>query len=88
MHHQHPFGYFVPMPNLFPIPLTSQFYFRALRGAVLAMLASAGAAGAATPMEVFFKEQCIRCHGEKKAKGDLRLDTLSPDMSKPENFDI
>jgi Protein of unknown function (DUF1592)/Protein of unknown function (DUF1588)/Protein of unknown function (DUF1587)/Protein of unknown function (DUF1585)/Protein of unknown function (DUF1595)/Planctomycete cytochrome C len=45
-------------------------------------------AHAVTPMEIFFKEQCIRCHGEKKSKGDLRLDTLSPDMSKPENFDI
>lgn len=28
------------------------------------------------------KKHCFKCHGEKKQKGDLRLDTLSGDLSK------
>lgn len=28
------------------------------------------------------KKHCFKCHGEKKQKGDLRLDTLSKDLSK------
>ena len=28
------------------------------------------------------KKHCFKCHGEKKQKGDLRLDTLSSDLSK------
>ena len=28
------------------------------------------------------KKHCFKCHGEKKQKGDLRLDTLSRDLSK------
>ena len=31
----------------------------------------------------FFKEHCNRCHGEKKQKGDLRLDTLGRDFATP-----
>ncbi|MDB6175798.1 MAG: hypothetical protein JWL59_5109 [Chthoniobacteraceae bacterium] len=31
----------------------------------------------------FFQEHCIRCHGEKKQKGDLRLDTIGPDFRSP-----
>ncbi|GDY20053.1 hypothetical protein LBMAG56_13980 [Verrucomicrobiota bacterium] len=30
----------------------------------------------------FFQEHCLRCHGEKKAKRDLRLDKLDADFSK------
>jgi len=31
----------------------------------------------------FFKQHCTRCHGEKKQKGDLRLDTLGRDFATP-----
>lgn len=35
----------------------------------------------------FFKEHCLRCHGPEKAKGDLRLDTLDTDFTKPSTFE-
>ncbi len=31
----------------------------------------------------FFSEHCEKCHGEKKKKGDLRLDTLGADFESP-----
>jgi len=34
-------------------------------------------------VEPFFKEHCYRCHGEKKQKGDLRMDTLTRDFAVP-----
>ncbi len=36
--------------------------------------------------ESFFREYCIRCHGPDKAKGDLRLDRLDHDLSRPAIF--
>ncbi|MBC9889578.1 MAG: DUF1592 domain-containing protein [Opitutae bacterium] len=33
----------------------------------------------------FIREHCAKCHGEKKQKGDLRLDTLSRDFTHAEN---
>lgn len=35
---------------------------------------------AADPFEGFLEEHCIRCHGAKKEKGDLRIDQLSRDF--------
>ena len=35
----------------------------------------------------FFKEHCLRCHGPEKAKGDLRLDTVDTDFTKPSTFE-
>lgn len=32
----------------------------------------------------FFESHCIKCHGEKKQKGDIRLDHLETDFSRPE----
>src|SRR5436305_9307882 len=32
-------------------------------------------------MKPFLEEHCTRCHGEKKHKGELRLDTLSRDFA-------
>lgn len=32
-------------------------------------------------VEPFFREHCLRCHGEEKQKGDFRLDTLSRDFA-------
>jgi hypothetical protein len=37
--------------------------------------------GAEAVSESFLKQHCIACHGEKKQKGELRLDTLSRDFS-------
>ncbi len=31
----------------------------------------------------FFEEHCTKCHGEKKQKGDLRVDTLKIDFDSP-----
>ena len=36
-------------------------------------------------LDGFFEEHCNRCHGEKKEKGHLRLDTLSRDFSSEED---
>jgi mono/diheme cytochrome c family protein len=35
----------------------------------------------------FFKEHCIRCHGESEAKGELRLDQLDSDLNQPATFE-
>ncbi len=34
-------------------------------------------------VQPFFREHCNRCHGEKKQKGDLRMDTLARDFAAP-----
>jgi mono/diheme cytochrome c family protein len=55
--------------------------------ALWAVLAADGVSGAAEPpdfvkvVKPFFAEHCIKCHGEKKQKGDLRLDTLPLDFA-------
>ncbi len=61
-----------------------------LAGAALAVAAcvtswTAGAAAVAPNVETsaFLKEHCLRCHGPEKSKGDLRLDLLDADFSKP-----
>ena len=43
--------------------------------------ADGATAGFAEVLEPYFKEHCLRCHGEKKQKGDLRLDTLARDFT-------
>ena len=35
----------------------------------------------------FFQEHCLHCHGPAEAKGDLRLDQLDADLTKPTTFD-
>lgn len=44
-------------------------------------LAAANSLSAAEPFEGFLKTHCIRCHGPKKEKGDLRIDQLSRDFT-------
>lgn len=46
------------------------------------------AAPAADAVEPFFKEHCIRCHGEDKQKGDFRIDTLSRDFQSGRDTDL
>lgn len=43
---------------------------------------SAGAVDFQTQVLPVLEEHCFKCHGEKKQKGKLRLDTLSPDILK------
>ena len=62
---------------------------------VAALLCLAGAGGgwcaggeqgiSASPDEAlrFLEEHCFRCHGEKKQKGELRLDNLPRDFTSP-----
>ena len=52
----------------------------ALRCATAALATDADFAKTVQP---FFREHCTRCHGEKKQKGDLRMDTLSRDFAAP-----
>lgn len=40
-----------------------------------------------TVTAAFFQKHCVRCHGEKKVEGDLRLDKLSLDLADPATFD-
>lgn len=37
--------------------------------------------------DAFFNEHCLRCHGPQKTEGDLRLDLLESDLTKPSNFE-
>lgn len=41
----------------------------------------------APPSAAFLKDHCLRCHGPEKAKGDLRLDQLETDFTKPSVFE-
>jgi mono/diheme cytochrome c family protein len=34
-------------------------------------------------VRAFFEQHCIECHGPKKQKGDLRIDTLAADFANP-----
>jgi mono/diheme cytochrome c family protein len=44
---------------------------------------SGGGSGIETVVKPFFAEHCTSCHGEKKQKGDLRVDTLTIDFDSP-----
>ena len=52
----------------------------------VALLVGSVAGGAAreinfdTTIKPVLQEHCFKCHGPKKQKGKLRLDTLSPDL--------
>jgi mono/diheme cytochrome c family protein len=51
-----------------------------LSAILVASLGLAGAVRAAEPFDAFLEKHCIRCHGPKKEKGDLRIDQLSRDF--------
>jgi mono/diheme cytochrome c family protein len=46
--------------------------------------ADAGIESIAKP---FFKEHCIRCHGQSETKGELRLNELDADLTRPAIFE-
>jgi mono/diheme cytochrome c family protein len=48
-----------------------------------ALVRAAEAPDFAKSVQPFFKEHCYRCHGERKQKGDLRMDTLAADFTSP-----
>src|ERR1041384_3885669 len=52
---------------------------------------SLGAAEVKPPLDPvltsFFEQNCLRCHGPEKSKGELRLDQLTADLSQRENFE-
>ena len=74
------------MPNL-KLNFLSLSQWRLFSAVVLLVAGTAqvSAADGAGPVDrettAFFQEHCLRCHGEKKAKADLRLDKLDADLS-------
>ncbi|MEI6712613.1 MAG: DUF1592 domain-containing protein [Verrucomicrobiota bacterium] len=54
-----------------------------LAGTALAEKSGGDTAGYAQIVKPFFEEHCVSCHGEKKKKGDLRVDTLSMNFDSP-----
>ena len=49
---------------------------------------AAAPSGFEQKIKPFLKENCIRCHGEKKKKGKLALHKVSVDFSKAETSDL
>ncbi len=69
--------------TLILVKLTTRFLLPLL---ALSWVTGAHAAGASTPefakaIAPYLQEHCLSCHGEKKAKGNLRLDTLARDFT-------
>ena len=60
-----------------------RFIITGLFAAAFLAVGDARAAEFEKVVQPFFKEHCFRCHGEKKQKGDLRMDTLSQDFTVP-----
>lgn len=53
----------------------------------LAMPAQMQAADLDGPTAALLKQHCIRCHGDKKVEGDLRLDQLGSDLADGRTFE-
>jgi mono/diheme cytochrome c family protein len=60
-----------------------------LAGALVVLLCAPGQTFAETSPRTlaFIQEHCLRCHGPDQAKGDLRLDRVDADLSKPSNIE-
>ncbi|HEX5052213.1 MAG TPA: c-type cytochrome domain-containing protein, partial [Planctomycetota bacterium] len=73
------------MPRLLDAPFPAWAAALALTGAIPAQHAPAATRAStidyATQVEPILAEHCMRCHGEKKHKGDVRFDVLDPTMS-------
>src|SRR5882757_6945854 len=70
-------------PSCFPISRLSAFFAGAWLGAFASHAATAVPADFERVVKPFFSEHCTSCHGEKKQKGDLRVDTLVIDFDSP-----
>ena len=57
-----------------------------LSGAPPARAAAQGQESLEKIVRPFFQENCTKCHGEKKQKGDLRVDTLVIDFDSPKTM--
>ena len=57
--------------------------FLATAAARVTAVQIAPSAGLDAGVKSFFTEHCTSCHGEKKQKGDLRVDTLTIDFESP-----
>jgi hypothetical protein len=51
-----------------------------IRFSFILLLAAGTMASAVEPFDAFLSKHCVSCHGPKKQKGDLRIDTLSRDF--------
>src|SRR5687767_13896450 len=71
-----------PMAARYLLPCLGLFLF-ASAGYSASSEQRTDAAGFATIVRPFVEKHCVSCHGEKKQKGDLRLDTLANDFLDP-----
>jgi mono/diheme cytochrome c family protein len=76
--------------NQRPLPLKSANPFRRLWVAIFCLAGlpftathRGEAATDASGLKPFLAEHCLRCHGEKKQKGNFRIDTLPRDFASP-----
>ncbi len=65
----------------------SRLFAARLCFAIGALLLLSHDARADESTQAFFKQHCLRCHGPAKTEGDLRVDLLESDLSKPSNFE-
>jgi mono/diheme cytochrome c family protein len=65
---------------------TSLIIQAALAAAAQAVVQAVPDAGIDAVVKPFFTEHCNKCHGEKKQKGDLRVDTLKIDFDSPKTM--
>lgn len=76
----------------FLIPFVTCLMKRLLATALIAQAAfltahfALGAESIDNVVKPFFTEHCTSCHGEKKQKGDLRVDTLKIDFDSPKTM--
>ncbi|MBT6450644.1 MAG: hypothetical protein HOK62_08000, partial [Verrucomicrobiales bacterium] len=65
-------------------------FFQRFRFALLSIFlcSSALADEALINIKPFLKQHCVECHGSDKQKGEIRLDTLDHDLSRPETLEI
>lgn len=75
--------------SAWPANMKSRSNHRIVTSALLYMLFCAAGNLLGAPLETapqtiaFVKAHCLRCHGPEKAEGDLRVDRLDSDVSKP-----
>src|SRR5260221_8933930 len=68
---------------LFSLSLVAASGWALLSGAARARAAAQGPESLEKIVLPFFQENCTKCHGEKKQKGDLRVDNLAIDFDSP-----
>jgi hypothetical protein len=69
---------------IFPVPRSLYLHLLFLFSVSAFSCRAADAPSFEQAVKPFFAEHCYRCHGEKKQKGDLRMDTLAGDFAAPQ----